>query len=336
MTSTARAHRLRLVLAFAAVYLIWGSTYLGIRLAIDSIPPLIMAGTRLLLAGALLMAWARARGAAWPTPAEWRSTALIGIMLLAVGNGTVTWSEQKVPSGLVALMVATVPIWMSLLSRLGAERGARPVLSGRVLLGVLMGVAGIALLIGPGAVAGQGHIDPVAATALALSSFSWALGSLIARRIPLPRSPMVATAAEMLIAGAVLTAAGFAVGEGPRLRFDAMTPVSLGAFVYLVTFGSIVAFTAYVWLLRVSTPARVSTYAFVNPVVAVLLGWAILGESLTARTGIAAAIIIGAVAMITSAPAPSVARMVPAPVSGDGAEEGLAAGANTRSGGVGK
>jgi drug/metabolite transporter (DMT)-like permease len=335
MTPASHAHRLRLVLAFAAVYLIWGSTYLGIRLAIDSIPPLIMAGTRLLLAGALLMAWARARGAAWPTPAEWRSTALIGVMLLAVGNGTVTWTEQKVPSGLVALMVATVPIWMSVLSRIGTERGARSGLAGRVLLGVLMGVAGIVLLIGPGAVAGQGHIDPIAAGALAVSSFCWALGSLIARRIPLPRSPMVATAAEMLIAGAVLTVAGLAVGEGPRLRVNAITPVSLGAFVYLVTFGSIVAFTAYVWLLRVSTPARVSTYAFVNPVVAVLLGWAILGESLTVRTGIAAAIIISAVALITSAPVPSAARMVPAPVPGAG-EDGLAAGASTRSGGVGK
>jgi len=334
MTAIARSHRVRLVLAFAAVYLIWGSTYLGIRLAIDTIPPLLMAGGRLLFAGALLMAWCRSRGAALPTAAEWRSATLIGVMLLAVGNGTVTWTEQRVPSGLVALMVATVPIWMSVLSHLGADRSPRAGGSGRVLLGVLMGVAGIALLIGPGAVAGRGRIDPVAAGALALSSFCWAFGSLIARRVRLPRSPMVATAAEMLVAGAVLTVAGLVAGEGARFHPGAITPVSLGAFAYLVTFGSIVAFTAYVWLLRVSTPSRVSTYAFVNPVVAVVLGWAILGESLSARTGVAAAIIVGAVALITSAPVPARVRIVPAAVLGESVDDGLAASTTTRSGGV--
>jgi len=311
--AAARARRMSLWIAFAAVYLIWGSTYLGIRVAIDSIPTFLMAGMRLASAGALLLVWARWRGAAWPSAREWGSAALIGTMLLGVGNGTVTWSEQRVPSGLVALLVATVPIWMATLSGLGAG-GPRP--RATTWIGVALGVCGIALLVGPGTLRGGQRIDPVAAAALGLSSLSWAWGSLLARRVPLPKSPLMATAAEMLVGGVVLTLASGARGEFSNFSFRAVTPVSWLAFAYLVTFGSIVAFTAYVWLLRTSSPARVSTYAFVNPVVAVALGWAFLGEALTGRTVLAAAVIVSAVAIIVASRATGAERPARADVTG--------------------
>jgi drug/metabolite transporter (DMT)-like permease len=287
--------RTGLVLAFGLVYVIWGSTYLAIRFGIETIPPFLMAGTRFLIAGAILYAWARATGAPRPRRVEWRAAALTGALMLLVGNGTVTWSEQRIPSGIAALIVACVPLWMTVLD------WKRP--TARTVAGLGLGILGIAFLVGPERVAGGERVDLVAVLALLGSSFSWAFGSIHTRKVPLPESKYLATAMQMLCGGAFLVVVGLVAGEGPRLDVSAISGKSLVSLVYLIVFGSIVAYTAYTYLLRVTTPSRVATYAYVNPVVAILLGAAFAGEPLTGRTLVAGIVIVGAVAMILS-PAP--------------------------------
>ena len=296
MVERLRGERARLVLAFAATYLIWGSTYLAIRYAIDTLPPFLMAGARFLVAGTLLFAWARLRGAERPSARHWRSTAIVGGFLLLGGNAGVVWAEQRVASGLAALLVATVPLWMVVLDKL-RPGGRNP--TGRVLLGVALGLSGVALLVGPGEFAGAKGIDPAGAIALILASLAWAMGSIYAKGAALPRSPLLATGMEMLCGGALLLVAGSVAGEWARLDLAQVTPRSWLALVYLVTFGSLIGFTAYIHVLGRVSPAMATTYAFVNPVVAVFLGWAFAGEPVSARTLLAAAVIVAAVVVIT-------------------------------------
>ncbi|MEW5988812.1 MAG: EamA family transporter [Chloroflexota bacterium] len=287
----------RVAAAFAAVYSIWGGSYLAIRFALETVPPFFLAGTRFVVAGLILYGWARWRGAPRPRLAHWGGAAIIGGLLLFGGNGGVTWAEQTVPSGIAALLIATVPLWMVLLDWL-RPGGRRP--GGRVLLGVAIGLAGIVLLIGPGKLAGGGRVDPLGAIVLLLAALSWGTGSLLSRRVQLPAAPLLATAMEMLAGGGLLLAAGLLSGEWRVVWLDAWTLRSSLAMLYLVILASLVAFSAYVWLLRVSTPAKVSTYAYVNPVIAVLLGWLLAGEPLTLRVLLAAAVITAAVIMITT------------------------------------
>lgn len=296
MTDTSRRAPLALVLAaFAAVYLVWGSTYLAIMVALETLPPLLMAGARFLLAGAILYGIMRLRGEAAPAPRHWRTTALIGALLLLCGNGGVTLAEQTVPSGIAALLVAMVPMWMVLLEWL-RPRGTRP--TARTLLGLLVGFVGIVVLVGPGALGGG--VDLWGASLVMMGSAAWAAGSIYSRAADLPKSALLATGMEMLWGGAWLLLAGLLRGELGTVDPSAFSTRSVLAFAYLVLFGSLVGFTAYIWLLGVSTPARVSTYAYVNPVVAVLLGWWLLNEPLTPRVLGAAAIIVLAVAVITT------------------------------------
>ncbi|MBA2626652.1 MAG: drug/metabolite exporter YedA [Gemmatimonadales bacterium] len=302
-----RPSRIRVLAAFAAIYIIWGSTYLAIRIAIDTIPPFLMAGMRFVIAGTALYAWARARGAAAPERRHWLGAGAIGLLLLAGGNGGVVWAEQRVPTGLAALLVAMVPVWTVLVDWL-RPGGERP--RGRVILGLLVGFAGVILLIAPGHIAGGTHVNPLGALALMAGSLSWSIGSVYSKRVTLPRSPQLATAMEMLVGGAGLLVGGSLAGELGRVHPSAISGRSVLAVLYLIVFGSLIAFSAFVWLLRVSTPARVSTYAYVNPAVAVLLGWGFANEPLTPRTLVAAAIIVAAVVLITSA-APG--RPVPRP-----------------------
>lgn len=288
---------LKLATAFAAVYVIWGSTYLAIRIAIETIPPFAMAGARFVLAGALLYGWQRWRGAPAPQPVHWRSALIIGALLLLGGNGGVTWAEQEIPSGLAALIIATVPIWVVVF---GALRPGSPRPNRRTLAGVLLGLAGIALLVGPSNLAASGgEIRTISYVVLLLSPVSWAAGSLYSRNAHLPRSQLQATGMEMLLGGVLLLLAATVSGEWARVDLAAISLRSAAAFVYLIFIGAIIGFSAYIWLLKNTTPAKATTYAYVNPVVAVFLGWAVLSEPVTPAMLVAMAVIIFSVALIS-------------------------------------
>jgi len=293
----ARPPRFKVIVAFAAVYVIWGSTYLAIKVGIETIPPFLMAGTRFLIAGSILYLLARHRGAAPPTRQHWAAAAAIGALLLLCGNGALVWSEQRVPSGLAALLLATIPIWMVLLDSL-REHGTR--LDARVLGGLAIGIAGLGLLMGPAKLWGGTRVNLAGAGALMFGSLAWSVGSLYSRHAKLPPSPFLAAAMEMLAGGALLVALSLLTHEAGPFRARAISTASLLGLTYLIVFGSLLGFTAYIWLLGVSSTARVSTYAYVNPVVAVFLGWAFAGEALAARTLIATLAIVGAVALILS------------------------------------
>jgi len=296
----------RLVAAFAAVYLIWGSTYLAIRFAIDTMPPFTMAGVRFVIAGGALYVWLRARGVARPAPQHWRSALLIGALMLLGGNGGVVWAEQFVPSGLAALLVATVPLWVVLLVWI-TGRG-RPSLL--VVAGLLVGFCGVFFLVGPERIAGGARVDPNGALVLVLAALAWAMGSLYSREAHQAPSQPLAAAMTMLAGGVLLLAAGAVAGELPALDVASVSLRSWIAFWYLVVFGALVAFSAYVWLMRSTTPTRAATYAYVNPIVAVVLGWILAAEPLNPRVIIAAGVIVGAVALIVTGPGTVSGRVV--------------------------
>jgi len=293
--------KLTLIAAFSALYLIWGSTYLGIRFAIESIPPLLMAGTRFFLAGIVMLAIALWRGAPRSSLAEWRTALIVGACLLFCGNGGVTVAEQWVPSGLASLLVATVPIDIALLAWIsGVAPRPRPM----VLLGLAGGFVGVGILVGPAltapATSGPHHVG-LGMLILLLGSLIWSIGSLYSVRARSAASPFLSSAQTMLCGGGLMMIAGFVRGEARAFDPRQVTAVSLGAFAYLVLVGALVGYTAYIWLLRHCDPSKVATYAYVNPVVAVLLGTFFAGETLSLRTVVAAAIIIGAVAVVITA-----------------------------------
>jgi drug/metabolite transporter (DMT)-like permease len=293
-----RPSRAQIIAAFASIYIIWGSTYLAIRYAVETIPPFIMGGTRFLVSGALLYAWARYRGAAKPTKLHWRNAILAGAFLLLGGNGAVVWAEQFVPSGLTALLVSILPFWLVIIEWVRPPR-RRPV--GAVLVGLVLGLIGIIVLVGPGNIGGQGDIRPLGALVLIFGSLSWAIGSFWSRDAELPNSGLLTTGMEMLGGGALLIIVGVLSGELAHFDVHHVSRASAVGLVYLITFGSLLGFTSYIWLLDKVSPAHLGTYAYVNPIVAVLLGWAIAGEVLSIRTAVAAAIVICAVALITTA-----------------------------------
>jgi len=282
--------------AFAAVYTIWGSTYLAIRFAVEVLPPFLMVGTRFLVAGSILYVWVRLSGAPRPDLSQWKSAAIIGLLMLVLGNGLVSWAEQKIPSGLAALMVATVPFWMVMLDWM-RPRGTAP--SSRVVLGLIIGFVGVALLFQPWHSAEGGKVDLLGAAMLVVATFSWATGSLYSVHAKLPSSPILSMGMEMLSGGFIALLVGMLRGELANIEVSAITVRSLLALTYLILFGSLVGFNAYMWLLRVCAPAWVSTFAFVNPVVAVFLGWAFGGEPLTVRILMAASLIVVSVFFIT-------------------------------------
>ena len=281
--------------ALAIVYVVWGSTYLGIALAIETLPPLLMASVRFLVAGAILFALAggfRAR----PGRRAWLLAAITGALMLAGGNGGVVWAQQTVPSGIAALLIASVALWIALLDRV--VFGQR--LSWVAVTGLVVGFGGLALLVNPGSPRG---VEPAGAAVLVLAALSWAIGTLVARRpgLGLPQSALVTASMQMLAGGVVLAAAGTAAGELGEVDLGAASARSVGGLVYLIVFGSIVAFSAYAWLLRNTRVSLAATYAYVNPVVAVVLGWAVLGEAIGAVTLVAGAIVVAGVALIVSA-----------------------------------
>ena len=286
------------LLAFAALYLIWGSTYLGIRFAIETMPPFTMAGIRFLIAGTILYAWRRPRNPA-PTWPHWRTAIIVGAFLLLGGNGGVTWAEQFVPSGIAALLVATTPMWMVILDAI-RPGGVRP--SGAIIVGLALGLVGIAILIGPNELGGE-PVHLLGALAVVGAALSWSVGSIYQRGAPKADATLLNVAMQMLAGGALLLATGVLLGE--RLDVGAVSLKSAGALAYLIVVGALIGYSAYVWLLKVTTPARVSTYAYVNPVVAVILGWALADEPLGPRVLAAGAAVVLAVALLTTARTPA-------------------------------
>jgi drug/metabolite transporter (DMT)-like permease len=284
-------------LALSTVYVIWGSTYLAIREAIRTIPPLLSASVRFLMAGGLLYLWALRRGDRTgdrPVARHWLSATVVGGCLLLGGNGAVVWAEQHVPTGIVALLIATVPLWMALIERfVYGQRLAR-----QAIAGLVVGFGGAAFLVGG---PGSGHVDVVGVLVVLFGALAWASGSLYSRRAALPSRPLVATGMEMLAGGVLLGLAGVVSGEAGHVHPSQFSTGSLVGLAYLIVFGSWIAFSAYIWLLRVAPISLVSTYAYVNPVVAVLLGWAVLSERITGRTLFGGAVIVVGVALIITA-----------------------------------
>jgi len=286
--------------AFAALYLIWGSTYLGIRFAIETIPPFLMAGTRFLLAGVIMFAIARLQGISKSTWANWRTSLIIGACLLLGGNGGVTMSEKYIDSGLAALIVAIVPIYIVLLAW-ASGMAARPIPI--VWLGLIGGFVGVGILLGPALrfSSNGGRHPAIGMSILLVSSFIWSAGSLYSRTAKHAPSPFLTAAQQMICGGLLLLLTGMVTGETRRVHLSSLSILSLASFAYLVIIGAVVGYTAYIWLLRHCDPAKVATYAYVNPIVAVLLGASFAGEILTMRTFVAAGLIIGSVALVITA-----------------------------------
>jgi drug/metabolite transporter (DMT)-like permease len=291
--------RMKIAIALGIVYVVWGSTYLAIAVADRTLPPLLMLAVRFGLAGVLLYGWSLWRGdvrAARPGRREWTAAAIVGALLLFVETGGVAWAEQRVATGLTALLVASVPLLAALLDR--TIFGVR--LSLGALAGIATGLFGVALLVGPSA-----HIDPVGAAVLLGGAFAWAAGSAYARVAPLPSAPFLSTAMQMLCGAALLAIAGAATGELGQVHPGAISAGSLAAFAYLLVVGSIGAYTAYGWLLKSgASSVLVSTYAYVNPAIAVLLGWLFAGEAVGGREIAAGAVILASVGMLVLARAP--------------------------------
>jgi drug/metabolite transporter (DMT)-like permease len=284
------------LLAFALVYVIWGSTYLAIRFAIETLPPLLMAGVRFVIAGGLLYGWGRWRGAPPPSRIQWKAAAVVGGLLLLGGNGAVVVAQQWIPSGLAALVVGAVPLWMVLIDW---GWGGRIEPTGRVWAGLVVGFGGVAILAGSPGLGAGGAMEFVGGALVLAGGVAWAVGSIYTRHAPTPKSARLWVGMQMLWGGLFLLIVGSLAGEWGRVDPGTVSLKSMLALLYLIAFGAIVGYSAYIWLLRVSTPSRVSTYAYVNPVVALFLGWWLAGEPLTPRSLLAAGVIIGSVVVTT-------------------------------------
>jgi drug/metabolite transporter (DMT)-like permease len=289
--------KIRITVALLTVYLVWGSTYLAIRFAVDTIPPFIMAGTRYLVPGILLFVWRRLAGDPAPTRKQWISGAIVGLFLLLGGNGLVSWAELRLESGVAALIVGTAPIWMVIFDSLLARMLPRwPVIAG-----LLTGFGGILLLVGPDSLfGGQPHYDLLGLGVVMLAALFWSMGSIYSRNAELPHSPLLGTSIELLAGSVGLFLASLVTSEWKTFNIASVSQQSLFGLLYLIVFGTLVGFVAYTWLLRNAPISLVSTYAYVNPLVAILLGNWLAQESLTWHIVLSAAIIIGSVVLINS------------------------------------
>ena len=289
-------HRLRLLGAFAAIYLIWGSTFLAIHVAVETMPPFFMAAARFVTAGAIVYAIGRLAGAPSPSRRDWTYTTAAGALMFLGGNGGLAWASQYVQSGLAALIMTLIPVWMTLLAWLW-RGGPRP--HRVVLLGLALGFGGVALLIGPGALRGTGEVNLLAALVVVASSLLWSVGSIYARGVRLASPGILVTGMQMFGGGVLLLLVSGLLGEFSHVRLTTVAPVAWLGLAHLILLGAVVGHSAYFWLLKEVNPALVATYAFVNPIVAVWLGWAFAGEAVTGRMLGASAVIISAVALIT-------------------------------------
>lgn len=297
---TGKTLRFRLISAFAAVYLIWGSSYLAILWGLETIPPFLLGAARFISAGAILYLIARARGPVVFSRMQLLNAAIVGALLPFLGNGSLIWAQQRIPSGIAALIVATVPLWIVVIQALVEK--VRP--GAQIWTGVGLGIVGLAILVS--ARAGMsGAIHPPSALLLCGGAVAWAAGSIYSRRADLPPSGIASTALTMLSAGVFFSVTTLVAGEHRAFELSEVSVRSLIGLAYLSILGSVVAYSAYIWLLQATTPARVATYAYVNPVIAVFLGWAFANEPISLRTSLAAAVILGAVILITTATQPA-------------------------------
>jgi len=298
MEATSRPYLSKIVLSFAIIYLVWGSTFLAIRIGVREVPPFLFAGMRFSAAGIMLYAWMRAKGAASPTRREWASLSLLAVLIFVLDYGLLFWAEKRVPSGVAAVMMATIPVFMALAEILFLRTQR---LTLRLASALLIGIAGVAVLVSRSVGFGEAAIDTSGAIALVVAAISWSLASVLTRKLHLPESKVMSSGAQMLAGGILLTLTAAILGEFRGFQVNAVSTGAWLALVYLIVAGSIVAFTAYVWLIHHESPTKVGTYAYVNPVVAVLLGYALGGEGLGARTIVGTLLVlVSVVAVITT------------------------------------
>ena len=288
----------KVLAAFAAVYVIWGSTYLAIRFCVETMPPFLMAGMRFALSGAVLYAAGRLAGAPRPNRGQLVDCSIVGALLVVASNGLVVWAAQRLPSSITALTIAMAPLWFTLLA--WWLRGERP--SGQGLTGVLVGLAGVGLLVAGRESHGGHGVDVAAFAALVVASLAWAAGSVLAKGMRIPRSPLISSGVELIAGGLLALATGFALGEHQGFSLAHVSTTSWLSFAYLVTFGSLVGFTAYTYLIGAVSPQRLSTYAYVNPVVALILAVTVGGEHVSMATVRAAGVILCGVVLMSAAP----------------------------------
>jgi drug/metabolite transporter (DMT)-like permease len=300
MATEPRPATWKILLAFAIIYFVWGSTFLAIRVGVREVPPLILAAIRFSIAGLALYAWISARGEKQPTAREWRSASLLGLIIFVFDYGLLFWSEQRVPSGVAAVMLATIPVFMAL-SEIIFLRTQRLTL--RLVVALLIGIFGVAVLMAHSLNLGGAPVDKLGALALIFASISWSIASIFSRKLPLPPSKLMSSAAQMLTGGVLLTILAAALGEFHNFHPAVVSRAVWLSLLYLIVAGSIIGFTAYVWLLHHESPTKVGTYAYVNPIVAVLVGYFLGGEELTARTILGSLCILVSVIVITTMPA---------------------------------
>ena len=310
MEAAAHPRAWKVLLAFAIIYLVWGSTFLAIRVGVREVPPFLLAGMRFLIAGSVLFAWMLAKGTAIPTAREWLSAALMAMLIFVGDYGLVFWAEQRVPSGITAVMMATIPVFMSIFEILFLRTQR---LTLRLACALLIGIGGVGVLVSHSVNFGDAPIDMMGAFALIVAAISWAVGSALTRKLRLPSSKAMSSGAQMLVGGVWLTVLAAALGEFRGFRLQAVSIKAWFALAYLIVAGSIVAYTAYVWLIHHESPTKVGTYAYVNPVVAVLLGYFVGGEALTFRTIVGTALVLVSVVVITTAPKKQVMESISPP-----------------------
>ena len=288
------------LLAFAIIYFVWGSTFLAIRVGVREVPPFLLAGMRFVAAGLALYLFMLARGERSPSGRQWMSATLIAVLIFVLDYGLLFWAEQRVPSGIAAVMMATIPVFMAL-SEIVFLRTQR--LTPRLALALLVGIGGVAVLVSRSLNLSGAPIDSAGAVALIIAAISWSISSAMTRKLALPPSKVMSSGTQMLAGGVLLTLTSAALGEFHNFRPWAVSRGAWLALLYLIVAGSIVAFTAYVWLIHHESPTRVGTYAYVNPVVAVVIGYFLGGESLGLRTLLGTAFVLISVVVITTMPA---------------------------------
>jgi drug/metabolite transporter (DMT)-like permease len=285
------------LLAFAIIYFVWGSTFLAIRVGVHEVPPLLFAAMRFLIAGLVLFGWMIARGERLPTRRQWMSVVLLAFLIFVVDYGLLFWAEQRVPSGIAAVMMATIPVFIAL-SEILFLRTQR--LTVRLTLALLIGIGGVAVLMSHALNLGDAPLDTAGAVALIIGSLSWSIASVLTRKLPLPSSKVMSSGAQMLAGGVLLTFAAAAFGEFHNFHPSTVSRGAWFSLLYLIVAGSIIGFTAYVWLIHHESPTKVGTYAYVNPVVAVLIGYLLGGEALGLRTILGTMFVLISVVVITT------------------------------------